>query len=66
MVSFDFKNSNDSEKSEIYDRFRFMFTSVLYILLHLANTRLCIDCPVEIYKITVIHFGFMLPNLKGY
>ena len=32
---------------------------------HLDNTSLCIDYPVERFKISVILFGSMLPNLKG-
>ena len=34
-----------------------------YIWPHLDYTSHCIDYPVESCKITVIHFGFMLPNL---
>ena len=33
---------------------------------HLDNTSHCIDCSVESYKISVIHFGSMLPNLNGH
>ena len=38
----------------------------LYIWLCLDNTSLCIDYPVEIYKITVFLFGSILPNLKDH
>ena len=35
----------------------------LIYLAHFDNNSLCIDYPVENYKITVILFGSMLPNL---
>ena len=41
-------------------------TNDYYIWSHLDNTSLCIDNPVESCKISVIFFGFMLPNLKGH
>ena len=41
-------------------RFRYIF----YIWANLDNTSLCIDYFVESCKITVIHFGSMLPYLK--
>ena len=39
--------------------------SLLY-LASLDYTKFFIDYPVERCKITVIHFGSMLPNLKGH
>ena len=39
---------------------------ILWFWSHLDNTSLCIDYPVESCKISVILFGFMLPNLKGH
>ena len=55
-----------SGKSEIYfislDLF---YTNVYYLWSQMDKTSVRIDYPVGSCKITVIHFGSMLPNLKA-
>ena len=53
-----------SEKSEISDQLRYFFLNIFHRLALFGYTRLCLDSPVENFKIAVIFFWLHVVRFK--